>query len=521
LSDRRERATRDVRPIRRALLSVSDKEGIAEFARDLDELGVRLVSTGSTSRLLREAGLPVTEVAEVTGSPEMLDGRVKTLHPAVHAGILADMANREHVRELERYGIEPFDLVVVNLYPFERTVAARVGRDEAIEQIDIGGPTLLRAAAKNFRSVAVVARPSRYTDVVAALRGTGGTSLELRSVLAEEAFAHVAAYDAAIAAWFAGWAGPKELPPEMTLGFARLRELRYGENPHQRAGLYRAVLSPGPLGGARVVQGKEMSFNNWLDAEAARAVVGSLGEPAAVIVKHHNPCGAAVADSLAEAYRGALASDPVSAFGGVVAFNREVDRDAAAAMAEVFTEVVVAPGFADEALAAFATRKNLRLVEAPGPISTAPEVRPIEGGALVQEADTVTEDRGEMKVATRREPEPGEWEDLLFAWRVAARVKSNAIVLAAGGATVGVGAGQMSRVDAVDIASRKAGERSRGSVMASDAFFPFRDGIDLAAQAGVRSVIQPGGSVRDDEVVAAADEHGMAMVLTGRRHFRH
>jgi len=521
LSDRGERATRDVRPIRRALLSVSDKEGMTEFARDLDELGVRLVSTGSTSRLLRQAGLPVTEVAEVTGSPEMLDGRVKTLHPAVHAGILADMANREHVRELERYGIEPFDLVVVNLYPFERTVAAGVGRDEAIEQIDIGGPTLLRAAAKNFRSVAVVARPSRYADVVAALRGAGGTSLELRSALAEEAFAHVAAYDAAIAAWFAGWAGPEELPPEMTLGFARVRELRYGENPHQRAGLYRAVLSPGPLGGARVVQGKEMSFNNWLDAEAARVVAGSLGEPAAVIVKHHNPCGAAVADSLAQAYRAALASDPVSAFGGVVAFNREVDREAAAAMAEVFTEVVVAPGFADEALAAFAPRKNLRLVEAPGPISVAREVRPIEGGALVQEADTVTEDGGEMKVATRREPEPGEWEDLLFAWRVAARVKSNAIVLAAGGATVGVGAGQMSRVDAVDIASRKAGERSRGSVMASDAFFPFRDGIDLASRAGVRSVIQPGGSMRDDEVVAAADEHGMAMVLTGRRHFRH
>jgi phosphoribosylaminoimidazolecarboxamide formyltransferase/IMP cyclohydrolase len=494
---------------------------LVELARQLDEFGVRLVSTGSTAHVLRDAGLPVTEVAAVTGSPEMLDGRVKTLHPAIHAGILADATNPTHVRELEKQGIEPFELVVVNLYPFEDTVASGAGRDDAVEQIDIGGPTLLRAAAKNFRSVAVVARPHRYADLVAALRETGGTSLELRATLAEEAFAHVAAYDAAIAGWFAEWAGPEELPPSLSLGFARVRELRYGENPHQRAGLYRAVLSPGPLGGARVVQGKEMSFNNWLDAEAARTVAGSLEAPAAVIVKHHNPCGAAVAGSLAEAYRAALASDPVSAFGGVVAFNGEVDGAAARAMAEVFTEVVVAPGFSEEALAAFASRKNLRLVEAPAPAKAPLEVRPIDGGALVQEADAVTEDRGEMKVASRREPDPGEWEDLLFAWRVAARVKSNAIVLAAGGATVGVGAGQMSRVDAVDIASRKAGERAQGSAMASDAFFPFRDAVDLAARAGVRSVIQPGGSMRDDEAVASADEHGMAMVLTGRRHFRH
>jgi phosphoribosylaminoimidazolecarboxamide formyltransferase/IMP cyclohydrolase len=511
----------DVRPVRRALLSVSEKEGLVELARALDHFGARLVSTGSTATALRDAGLPVAEVADVTGSAEMLDGRVKTLHPAIHAGILADITNADHVRELEEHGIEPFDLVVVNLYPFERTVESGADRDDVVEQIDIGGPTLLRAAAKNFWSVAVVARPDRYADVVAALRERGGTPLELRATLAEEAFAHVAAYDAAIAAWFAGWAGPEELPPALTLGLARVRELRYGENPHQRAGLYRGVLSSGPLGGARVVQGKEMSFNNWLDAEAARAVAGSLEAPAAVIVKHHNPCGAAVAGSLVDAYRAALASDPVSAFGGVVAFNGEVDGETAAAMGEVFTEVVVAPAFSGEALAAFGPRENLRVVEAPRPVPAELEVRPIDGGALVQEADAVTEDRGEMKVASRREPEPSELDDLLFAWRVAARVKSNAIVLAAGGATVGVGAGQMSRVDAVDIASRKAGERARGSVMASDAFFPFRDGIDLAARAGVRSVIQPGGSVRDEEVVAAADEHGMAMVLTGRRHFRH
>ena len=511
----------DVRPVRRALLSVSDKEGLTKLARGLADHQVLLVSTGSTARVLREAGVPVTEVAEVTGSPEMLDGRVKTLHPAIHAGILADRANPEHVRELAAQGIEPFDLVVVNLYPFERTVASGADRDETVEQIDIGGPTLLRAAAKNFGSVAVAVHPRRYGDVLAAVREAGGTSLELRAALAEEAFAHVASYDAAIAAWFAGWAGSGDLPPTLTLGLERLQELRYGENPHQRAGLYRAALSPGPLGGAWVVQGKEMSFNNWLDTEAARALAGSLEAPAAVIVKHHNPCGAAVAESLAHAYRAALASDPVSAFGGVVAFNREVDEGAAAAMAEVFTEVVVAPSFSEEALQAFGARRNLRVVEAPAPVAAGLEIRPIEGGALVQEADAVTESRTEMKVASRREPQPEEWDDLLFAWRVAARVKSNAIVLASGGATVGLGAGQMSRVDAVDIASRKAGDRARGSVMASDAFFPFRDGIDVAAGAGVRAVIQPGGSVRDEEIVAAADEHGMAMVHTGRRHFRH
>jgi phosphoribosylaminoimidazolecarboxamide formyltransferase / IMP cyclohydrolase len=513
--------TGDLRPVRRALLSVSEKEGLVELARGLAELGVRLVSTGSTARALREAGLAVTEVAEVTGSPEMLDGRVKTLHPAIHAGILADRANTEHVRELAARGIEPFDLVVVNLYPFERTVASGAGRDDTVEQIDIGGPTLLRAAAKNFGSVAVLVQPRRYDDVLAAVRDAGGTSLELRAALAEEAFAHVASYDAAIAAWFAGWAGPNELPPSLTLGLERLQDLRYGENPHQRAGLYRAVLSPGPLGGARVIQGKEMSYNNWLDTEAARALAGSLEPPAAVIVKHHNPCGAAVADSVADAYRAALASDPVSAFGGVVAFNREVDGEGAAAMAEVFTEVVVAPAFSADALEAFGARKNLRVVEAPMPAPAGLEIRPIEGAALVQDADAATETRTEMEVASRRQPEPGEWDDLLFAWRVASRVKSNAIVLAAGGATVGVGAGQMSRVDAVDIASRKAGDRARDSVMASDAFFPFRDGIDVAARAGVRAVIQPGGSVRDEEIVAAADEHGMAMILTGRRHFRH
>jgi phosphoribosylaminoimidazolecarboxamide formyltransferase/IMP cyclohydrolase len=507
-------------PVRRALLSVSDKDGLVDLARRLAQAGVRLISTGSTADALRSEGLAVTPVSEVTGFPKMLDGRVKTLHPAIHAGILADRSNPRHLEELAAQGIEPIDLVVVNLYPFQATVASGATEPEIVEQIDIGGPTLLRAAAKNFDSVAVVVSPSRYEEVAAAVH-RGGLDRDLRAALAEEAFAHVAQYDAAIAAWFAGWTGRDGPGPTLGVGLERLAELRYGENPHQRAALYRSALSVGPLGGAQILQGKEMSFNNWLDAEAARALAGSFEQPAAVIVKHHNPCGAALADTAAAAYRAALASDPLSAFGGVVAFNGPVDRAAAEAMAEVFTEVVIAPRFDREALDAFAERQNLRVVRAPSPSSAGLEVRPIDGGALVQNADAVTETRDEMKVVTRREPDQAEWEDLLVAWTVAARVKSNAIVLASGRATVGVGAGQMSRVDSVDLACRKAGERSRGSAMASDAFFPFRDGIDRAAEAGVRAVIQPGGSVRDDEVVAAADEHDMAMVFTGRRHFRH
>ena len=511
----------DVLPVRRALVSVWDKEGLAELGRGLAELGVQLVSTGSTAGALREAGLEVTRVEEVTGSPEMMGGRVKTLHPAIHGGILADKSDPSHLDEIARHGIEPFDLVAVNLYPFEAAVAKGGSPEEIVEQIDIGGPTLVRAAAKNHGSVAVVASPYRYGDVLEALRGERGVPRDLRLALAEEAFALVALYDAAIARWFAERLDRPDPPPVVAVGLERIGALRYGENPHQPAGLYREALSPGPLGGAEVLQGKEMSYNNWLDAEAARALAGSFDEPAAVIVKHHNPCGTAVAATAAEAYRRAFASDEVSAFGGVVAFNREVDRDAAEAMAEVFTEVVVAPGFDEGALEAFGGRENLRVIRASLPPGTGLEVRPIDGGALVEEADRVTETRDEMTVATSREPTDDQWDDLLFAWTVAARVKSNAIVLASGRATVGVGAGQMSRVDAVDIAARKAGDRARGSVLASDAFFPFRDGIDRAAEAGVTAIIQPGGSVRDDAVVAAAEEHGLAMVLTGRRHFRH
>jgi phosphoribosylaminoimidazolecarboxamide formyltransferase/IMP cyclohydrolase len=505
---------------RRALLSVSDKTGIAELARGLAELGVEIVSTGSTAATIREAGVEVREVADVTGFPEMMDGRVKTLHPVVHAGILADRSKPSHMEELAAQGIAPIDLVVVNLYPFERTVSSGAGDEQIIEQIDIGGPTLVRAAAKNFRSVAVVVSPSRYQELLDALRKEE-LNEERRRALAAEAFEHVASYDAAISGWFSNEFND-EPPPSITLSFVHVEELRYGENPHQRAALYRQPLSPGALGKAEVLQGKEMSYNNWLDAEAARGLAVALDSPAAVIVKHHNPSGAAVARTAADAYRGAFDSDTVSAFGGVVAFNTDVDEEAATAMSEVFTEVVIAPGYSDAARARFAEKKNLRVVRASLPRQGGLELRLVGGGGgLIQDADVVTETRGDMKVVTKREPSEDEWADLLFAWTVAARVKSNAIVFASGKATVGVGAGQMSRVDSVHIASRKAGERSQGAVMASDAFFPFRDGIDQAAEAGIAAVIQPGGSVRDEEVIAAADEHGMAMVFTGRRHFRH
>ncbi|MDQ4096437.1 MAG: bifunctional phosphoribosylaminoimidazolecarboxamide formyltransferase/IMP cyclohydrolase, partial [Actinomycetota bacterium] len=412
-------------PVLRALISVWDKDGVVTLARELSGLGVQLVSTGSTAAAIRDAGVDVQDVSDLTGFPEMMGGRVKTLHPAVHAGILADKGDRGHLKELAAQGIQAFDLVVVNLYPFERTVISGAGPEETIEQIDIGGPTLLRAAAKNFGSVAVVVRPGRYDEVLAAIRG-GGVPEELREDLAREAFVHVAAYDAAIAQWFSARGSEDELPAMWAFGLDQIAPLRYGENPHQRAGLYRRVRSAGPLGGAEVLQGKEMSYNNWLDAEAARALAGSFDQPAAVIVKHHNPCGAAVAEGYAEAYRAALASDPVSAFGGVVAFNGEVDDQAARAVAEVFTEVVVAPGFTDGARSVFGEKANLRLLRAPVPGPSGPEVRPIDGGALLQDADAVTETRDEMKVVGRREPTEAEWADLLFAWTVSARVKSNA-----------------------------------------------------------------------------------------------
>ena len=511
----------EVRTVRRALLAVYDKTGVVDLARALRDLDVELVSSGGTAAALREAGLGVTSVEDVTGSPEMLGGRVKTLHPRIHGGILADRRRREHVDELAEHGIEPFDLVVANLYPFRETVASGAEPDEVIERIDIGGPAMVRAAAKNFESVGVVVDPGRYEMVLDELRLEGGLTRSTRFALAAEAFAHTAAYDAAIAGWFGGEAGDDALPPFVGLAFEKVDDLRYGENPHQRGALYREAAGPGPLGGAEVLQGKAMSFNNWLDVEAAFSLAAALPARAAVIVKHNNPCGAAAGSSPADSYRRAFACDTVSAFGGVVAFHGEVDGAAADAMREVFTEVVVAPSFTDEALASLAEREQLRVVRAPLPGGTGLDVRPLPGGALVQDRDVLTETRADCKVVSSREPTAGEWRDLLFAWQVAWRVRSNAIVFAKEGATVGIGAGQMSRVDAAWIAARKAGERATGAAMASDAFFPFPDALQVAIDVGVTAVIHPGGSVRDDEVLEVADRHGMAVVVTGRRHFRH
>jgi phosphoribosylaminoimidazolecarboxamide formyltransferase/IMP cyclohydrolase len=517
----------EVEPVRRALLAVYDKTGVVELARDLIEVGFSLVSSGGTAATLAEAGLAVTPVETLTGSPEMLGGRVKTLHPRIHAGILADRRRPEHLEQLAEHEIEAFDLVVVNLYPFRETVAAGAGFDDVIEKIDIGGPAMVRAAAKNFESVGVVVDPARYDDVVGELREHGVLTRDTRRALAAAAFAHTASYDAAVAEWFAQHQtteadpdGPS-LPAFLGSAFEKIGDLRYGENPHQRGGLYREAATPGPLGGASVLQGKDMSFNNWLDACAAHELVTALPEGAVVIVKHNNPCGAASRGSLAASYRAALECDPVSAFGGIVAFHGEVDVDAAQAMAEVFTEVVIAPSYTAAASAAFSERPNLRVVAAPLLSGPGLDVRPMPGGALVQDRDLVVETRADWKVVSSREPSDREWDDLELAWIIAWRVKSNTIVLVKDGATVGVGAGQMSRVDSSWIATRKAGDRAKGAVLASDAFFPFPDALEVAADAGCTAAIHPGGSRGDEALLAAAEERGMAVVLTGTRHFRH
>jgi phosphoribosylaminoimidazolecarboxamide formyltransferase/IMP cyclohydrolase len=513
----------NVREVRRALLAVYDKTGVVELARGLTEIGVTLVSSGGTAAALRDAGIEVTPVEEVTGFPEMLDGRVKTLHPRIHGGLLADARNPQHLEQLAEHGIEPFELVVVNLYPFRETVAAGAGTDDVIEKIDIGGPAMVRAAAKNFESVGVVVDPMSYDDVLQELRGRGGLSRETRERLAAAAFAHTAAYDAAVAGWFAARQAREGLPAFVGIALEKAGDLRYGENPHQRGALYRDVAgaATGPLGGARVLQGKDMSFNNWLDAEAASSLAAALPAQACVIVKHNNPCGVAVAGTQDEAYRRAFECDTVSAFGGIVAFGAACGGAAADAMREVFTEVVIAPGYEPAALAAFSERPNLRVLEAPLPDLGGLDVRTMPGGALVQDSDVVMERREDFEVVSSREPTEDEWRDLLLAWTIAWRVKSNTIVLVRDGATVGIGAGQMSRVDASWIASRKAGDRAKGASLASDAFFPFPDALEVAADAGATAVIHPGGSKGDEAVLAAAEERGMAVVLTGRRHFRH
>jgi phosphoribosylaminoimidazolecarboxamide formyltransferase / IMP cyclohydrolase len=519
-------------PIRRALVSVFDKQGLDRLAAALDAAGIEVVSTGATAAALEGHGLRVTRVEELTGFPEMLAGRVKTLHPRVHAGLLADRGRPEQVAELEAAGIAPFDLVVVNLYPFEETVAGGdVDEGLAVERIDVGGPAMVRAAAKNHAWVAVVCDPGDYPLVEAAV-AAGGTTLDQRRTLAAKAFARTAAYDAAVAAWVAGSAGAggsgaTGFPAALQLGGRLVQALRYGENPHQAAAFYAVDGPAGPwgLGAATQLAGKELSYNNLLDADAALGLVAEHQErPFAVIVKHTNPCGAASAATLAEAYAGALDGDPVSAFGGVVGLSRPLDAATASLIASVFTEVVVAPGFEPEALAALAGKPSLRLVRVdPAWPPRRLGVRSVAGGLLVQEPDAAGpgDDPAGWTLAAGDPPAPALLADLALAWSVARHVKSNAIVLARAGRVVGVGAGQQSRVDAVRLAVAKAGERAAGAAAGSDAFFPFADGVEELAAAGVVAVAQPGGSVRDAEVTAAAARAGVAMLHTGRRHFRH
>ncbi len=508
-----------------ALLSVSDKTGLAEFARRLVAMGIRVISTGGTLQALREAGVEAASVSDRTRFPEILEGRVKTLHPAIHGGILARLDSPAHMRELERLGIAPIHLVVVNLYPFSATVArAGVTREEAVEQIDIGGPCLLRAAAKNAAHVAAVVDPADYPEVAAEMMANQGRTLpETRRRLALKAFQHTAAYDLAIAEYLENLEAEPDGPPaSVALALTRERRLRYGENPHQTAALYRRRHSPARgLVAARQLQGKELSFNNYVDLDAAWRLSREFDEPFCGIVKHTNPCGAAVADTPAEAYRRALAADPVSAFGSIIALNRPLDGETAELMKELFVEAVIAPGYQPDAARILASKKNLRLMEMSPETEPATELewRTVAGGFLAQDEDRYFVRAQDLKTVTRRSPGEAETRDLLFAWRVCKHVKSNAIVVARDGRTVGVGAGQTSRVAAVALAVERL--EGKEAALASDAFFPFRDGLDLAARAGVRAVIQPGGSVRDPEVIEAADEHGLAMVFTGVRHFRH
>ncbi len=516
--------------VARALISVSDKAGVAEFARALAGLGVQILSTGGTAKLLEKEGVKVTEVSAHTGFPEMLDGRVKTLHPKIHGGILARRDLREHMAAIDKAGIPPIDLIVVNLYPFEATIAdPDCTLENAVENIDIGGPAMLRAAAKNYAGVAVVVDPADYAGVLDEIRATGGVADATRFALAKKVFAHTAAYDGAIANYLSSLGAgnrPGPYPDTLSLQFVKRQEMRYGENPHQSAAFYRDRQPvAGGIASFTVLQGKELSYNNVADADAAWECVKSFAEPACVIVKHANPCGVALADSTLAAYRKAFKTDPTSAFGGILAFNRALDRAAAEEIGKQFAEVIIAPRIEPAAREFLAARQNLRVLEVPlSHESQQHDYKRVGGGLLVQGSDVKVLERKDLAVKTKKQPTEAQWTDLLFAWKVAKFVKSNAIVFCRDGATVGVGAGQMSRIDSARIAAIKAknaGLEIAGSVVASDAFFPFRDGLDAVIDAGATAVIQPGGSVRDDEVIAAANERGIAMVFTGVRHFRH
>jgi phosphoribosylaminoimidazolecarboxamide formyltransferase/IMP cyclohydrolase len=529
--------TEHLRRASRALISVSDKTGLIEFARALTDYGISLISTGGTRKELADAGLNVTDVSDVTGFPEMMDGRVKTLHPAVHGGILAIRNDAAHVEAMRTHRIRPIDLVVVNLYPFEKTAARGARFEDCIENIDIGGPALIRAAAKNHDDVAVIVEPTDYAALLDEFARHGGmTTLALRRRLAAKAYARTAAYDAAIANWFANELG-NDAPDFRSVGGRLIEELRYGENPHQTAAFYRTPEARFGVATARQAQGKQLSYNNINDTDAAYECVAEFDPAraaACAIIKHANPCGVAEGQSLLEAYRKALACDPVSAYGGIVALNQPLEADAARAITEIFTEVIIAPDATDEAIAIVGAKKNLRLLIAgglPDPRARGLTAKTVAGGLLVQSRDNAVVDDMDLKPVTRRAPSNAELRDLRFAFRVAKHVKSNTIVYAKDSATVGIGAGQMSRIDSARIAARKAEDgaktaglkepATKGSVVGSDAFFPFADGLLVAIEAGATAVIQPGGSVRDDEVIKAADEHGIAMVFTGTRHFRH
>ena len=511
--------------VKRALISVSDKTGVVEFARALSDLGVEIVSTGGTMKALQEAGIPVIYISDVTGFPEMMDGRVKTLNPYIHGGILAVRDNPEHAAAMQEHGIKPIDLVVVNLYPFRQTIAKPgVSQDEAVENIDIGGPAMVRSAAKNFRYVTVVVNPARYGTVLEEISSSGSVSEATRLSLVRDAFTHTAEYDAAIARYFSAQTGEGEYPSTLILPFEKLQDLRYGENPHQTAAFYRDNAAQGGVAYARQLAGKELSFNNIVDLEAAYGIVAEFSKPAAAIIKHTNPCGTATAENIADAYKLAYEADPVSAYGGIVALNRPVDAGCAEQLKQIFLEAIIAPSFEKKSLEILGAKRNVRLLAAELTMPDAKrrhDIKTVSGGILVQSSDTADAPPSEWKTVTKRTPTSAELKELELAWKVVKHVKSNAIVVTRDGRTLGVGAGQMNRVGSAEIALKQAGEAAKGAVLSSDAFFPFRDTVDAAAKAGITAIIQPGGSVRDAESIVAADEHGIAMIFTGMRHFKH
>ncbi|QSB04784.1 bifunctional phosphoribosylaminoimidazolecarboxamide formyltransferase/IMP cyclohydrolase [Natronoglycomyces albus] len=516
-------ADNTVRPIRRALISVFDKTGITELAADLHRAGVELVSTGSTAKRIAETGTPVTKVEDITGFPECLDDRVKTLHPKVHAGLLADVRREKHRAELEQFDIAPFDLLIGNLYPFADTVASGADYDAIVEKIDVGGPSMVRGAAKNHANVTVVVNPADYDQLRDAVR-SGGTTHAQRLAFAAKAFAHLATYDSTVATWLAEQADSDGMADFSSAPLAKQADLRYGENPHQAAALYVNPLAPAGLAQAEQLHGKAMSYNNYVDADAAWRAAHDFPEAAVAIIKHANPCGIAVGATIAQAHRKAHECDPVSAFGGVIAANRAIDAEAAKQIADIFTEVIVAPSYTDEAVETLTKRKNVRLLRAPEWVATQAETRFISGGALTQQPDGIDaagDDPATWELAAGEAVDEATLADLAFAWRACRSVKSNAILLAADGASVGVGMGQVNRVDSAKLAVERAGERANGSVAASDAFFPFADGLQVLLDAGVKAVVQPGGSMRDSEVMAAAEAAGVAMYVTGTRHFFH